>query len=803
MPPFRSNQSYHTKQSGGNLSGYADTTGAGNSIPQVLTNIDPTNTATVEYTITPVSSFGCYDYSGGSNFVADVTVNPTPVGSSSGNENLCSGTNTNISLFASTDPTTTFVWTAHGSSAHVTGFSGGTGAAGTIISQSLSNNGTVTETVTYTVTPSISGCAGSTFTITETVYPIPVGSASSIVICQGASSNLALNSTVSGTSYTWASSVITGAVLGNGSCSSGCGTTISDILRNTGTVHGVVEYTVTPTANGCPGSPFTVDVTIGATPAVPAAILGPNAVCQMTSATYSVTAVPEATNYIWTFAPATGSATPAITTVPLTTVAHDGYLSYGNTITVTIPAGTVIGTYSVAAKNNCGTSATASLSITKKPGTPGAISGPLTLCGLGTATAIYKIAPVFGATSYTWTLPAGITIASGTGTDSINVSVASTFVTGNITVVAVNACGSIPGTTITVTGKTTAAPSTIVGPTSVCSVTTATYTASTVVGATSYQWTLPGGFGGTSTTSSINIVNTGFTSGSITVAGVNACGTGTSKSAALSVAATLPLAITGPAVTCGLTSAAYSVPVVTGATGYNWTVPAAATITSGLGSTGITVSFAAPLIGSVSVTSSNGCTTSAARSLTVNKITATPGAITGPSTGLCAAGTATYSIAPVTGATGYTWFQPAGISIVSGQGTTSINADITTLTTGVLKVSAQDACGTSAGASLTLNCADPIAIGSPDVTTENMFSALYPNPTTNEFTIDVNTDMYSEVVVEVYDVLGNLLKHEKHPLANGANTMKTNIEDYRNGIYFVRILDDQNNIIYTQRVIKQ
>ena len=656
-----------------------------------------------------------------------------------------------------------------------------------------------TTLVTWTVTD----IHGHSATATQHVIvnQTPVGSASNIVICQGASSNLALNSTVSGTSYTWASSVITGAVLGNGSCSIGCGTTISDILRNTGTVHGVVEYTVTPTANGCPGSPFTVDVTIGATPAVPAAILGPNAVCQMTSATYSVTAVPEATNYIWTFAPATGSATPAITTVPLTTVAHGGYLSYGNTITVTIPAGTVIGTYSVAAKNNCGTSATASLSITKKPGTPGAISGPLTLCGIGTATAIYKIAPVPGATSYTWTLPAGITIASGTGTDSINVSVAPTFVTGNIAVVAVNACGSIPGTTITVTGKTTAAPSTITGPTSVCSVTTATYTASTVVGATSYQWTLPGGFGGTSTTSSINIVNTGFTSGSITVAGVNACGTGTSKSAALSVAATLPLAITGPAVTCGLTSAAYSVPVVTGATGYNWTVPAAATITSGLGSTGITVSFAAPLIGSVSVTSSNGCATSAARSLTVNKITATPGAITGPSTGLCAAGTAAYSIAPVTGATGYTWFPPAGISIVSGQGTTSISVNVTTLTTGALKVSAQDACGTSAGASLTLNCADPNEISSGTGATERNSFKLYPNPATNEFTITCHPELVEgqQLTMEMFDILGNIVK--KSLINNPQSSI--NIEQLKQGMYFVRLFDKDNNVLYTERVIKE
>ena len=33
--------------------------------------------------------------------------------------------------------------------------------------------------------------------------------------------------------------------------------------------------------------------------------------------------------------------------------------------------------------------------------------------------------------------------------------------------------------------------------------------------------------------------------------------------------------------------------------------------------------------------------------------------------------------------------------------------------------------------------------------------------------------------------------------------MKTNIEDLREGIYFVRVLDNENNVLYTQKVIKQ
>jgi hypothetical protein len=51
---------------------------------------------------------------------------------------------------------------------------------------------------------------------------------------------------------------------------------------------------------------------------------------------------------------------------------------------------------------------------------------------------------------------------------------------------------------------------------------------------------------------------------------------------------------------------------------------------------------------------------------------ATPGLISGSTSAGFNSGQATYSIAPVPGATGYSWSVPQGTSIISGQGTTSI-----------------------------------------------------------------------------------------------------------------------------------
>ncbi len=69
---------------------------------------------------------------------------------------------------------------------------------------------------------------------------------------------------------------------------------------------------------------------------------------------------------------------------------------------------------------------------------PGTITGSGSVCASSTGLG-YSIATVSGATSYTWTVPAGWTITGGQGTTSITADAGSTG--GNITVVAANACG--------------------------------------------------------------------------------------------------------------------------------------------------------------------------------------------------------------------------------------------------------------------------------------------------------------------------------------------------------------------------
>ncbi len=514
----------------------------------------------------------------------------------------------------------------------------------------------------------------------------------------------------------------------------------------------------------------------------PPVITGPVAVCQLITATYTASS-PGGTSYSWT--------------VPsgMTLLSGQGTAS----ISVRIAAGTLNGNVTASASNGCGTSSATEYLVTKKPQAPSSITGPISLCSLSTAN--YS-ASSFSATSYLWTLPTGMSISSGTGTSSINVNLLPSFVSGNITSVAVNACGSIAGTTISVFGKVPNMPNTITGPTNVCGLTSAVYTAQTSVGATSYNWIVPSGMLITSGagTSSIIVSIDGYTNGNISVAGANICGTGTAKTLTLSQASTMPLPISGPATTCGLTSATYSVPVVAGSTGYSWTVPSGATIT-GQGTNSIIVSFASPLTGNVTVTSTNGCTTSAIRTLAVSKYLPAPGAIAGPVSGLCARDTATFRIASVIGATGYIWSAPSGMIINSGQGTNNIFVNSISTSTGSLKVAAKNACGTSTSTSLAISCSSPMDIN----TGSEMGSAflLYPNPVANEFNIDFSNAVNQQVILELYDLLGNKVMSKLVIVENNYSTVKTTIEQLNKGMYFVKLIDINNNVLFTQRVIKQ
>ncbi|MEI6061588.1 MAG: YCF48-related protein, partial [Bacteroidota bacterium] len=214
------------------------------------------------------------------------------------------------------------------------------------------------------------------------------------------------------------------------------------------------------------------------------------------------------------------------------------------------------------------------------PSQAGTITGNTSVCQ-GQNSVIYTVPAITNATSYAWTLPTGATGASTS--NSITVNYGASAASGNITVKGLNTCGDGGTSTLAITvNALPVTAGTIAGATSVChGQNSVIYTVPTITNATSYAWTLPTGATGSSTTNSITVnYGASATSGNITVKGTNTCGDGGTSTLAITVNA-LPVAagtIAGATSVCqGQNSVIYTVPAITNATSYAWTLPTGAT----------------------------------------------------------------------------------------------------------------------------------------------------------------------------------------------------------------------------------
>ncbi len=99
----------------------------------------------------------------------------------------------------------------------------------------------------------------------------------------------------------------------------------------------------------------------------------------------------------------------------------------------------------------------------------------------------------------------------------------------------------------------------------------------------------------------------------------------------------------------------------------------------------------------VTVVNANGCSSSASVTTTqTGAIPVSPGVISGPVVAGCGSTGSTYSIAPVANTSHYVWMMPAGATIASGQGSTTISVNFASgFAGGYIEVAASNACGQS------------------------------------------------------------------------------------------------------------
>ncbi|MFM9056240.1 MAG: hypothetical protein ACKOQY_06075, partial [Bacteroidota bacterium] len=232
----------------------------------------------------------------------------------------------------------------------------------------------------------------------------------------------------------------------------------------------------------------------------------------------------------------------------------------------------ISGQVCVTASNACSTAAPVCMNINYQsavPITPGSISGTAKLCPGNTQT--FSVAAVSRASQYDWTLPAGVSISSGSGTNVISVNVGAGYTGGTLAVRAGNACGNGNYRTKSLGLNMPLTPGIISGPVNgLCALSSVSYSTSGTAAATKYQWTIPTGasISGSDSGSTV-VVNYGTNSGTITVRGVNSCGTGNARSVSVNVLPARPVSITGSTTPCAGQTYNYGTSTISSATSYN------------------------------------------------------------------------------------------------------------------------------------------------------------------------------------------------------------------------------------------
>ncbi|MFZ4522302.1 MAG: T9SS type A sorting domain-containing protein [Bacteroidales bacterium] len=247
---------------------------------------------------------------------------------------------------------------------------------------------------------------------TPPAAPGPISGLQSV--CAGDTADYTVVEVIGGTTYSW-------SVQGDAIILSGQNT--PNISVHWGAASGSVQLIA---GNDCGNNPIAsvLAVVVSQPPAALNPVTGPDLVCSGSSATFTTAILGPPGTYNWTV-PAGANITTGQGT---------------NTIQVTW--GAVAGDVTVYASNNCGQSAPVikTVGLSTIPDPAGAITGTDTICQ-GTANHVFSVPAIAGATQYVWTLPSGITISSGSGTNQVTLAFGATAQSGNVSVKGNNSCG--------------------------------------------------------------------------------------------------------------------------------------------------------------------------------------------------------------------------------------------------------------------------------------------------------------------------------------------------------------------------
>lgn len=482
-----------------------------------------------------------------------------------------------------------------------------------------------------------------------TSHPVPVQK------CSGETADFQISATGDGLMYQWQVDMGAGfSDLINGGSYSGVLTNHLTVSGTNVTMNGFAYRCVV--SGNCLPVATSNSAMLSINPLPIPGITGPASICTGTTGNAYLTES-GMTGYTWTISPGgaitAGAGTNAITVSWNTPGAQTVSVNYIN-------------------GNGCTAVAPTQYDVTVNPLPVPTITGPVSLCMNASGVFITET----GMTGYVWTVtpavpPANIT-GQGTPTVSIvfptvaNYSVSVNYINGS-------GCTASSPTIKNVSVNPLPLP-TISGPSAVCATTSGNvYT--TQSGMTGYSWSVSSGgtIASGSGTNSITVTwnNPGAQNVYLNYVNATGCTAVTPSAYPVTVNARPVPTISGPTAVCAAT-AGNIYTTQAGMTGYIWTISSGGTITSGVGTSSITVTWNTAGSQSVTVNYNNasGCNATNATVYNVNVNNLPSPTITG-SNDLCVnSGYYNYTTEP--GMSGYTWTVSSGGTITYGSGTNQI-----------------------------------------------------------------------------------------------------------------------------------
>jgi len=559
--------------------------------------------------------------------------------------------------------------------------SGGTWSSSNTAIATIGTTGNVAAMIAGTAVITYNTASGCAITKTITVNALPTIVGSSVAICSGSSTTLAI---AGGISYSWSPATGLSATTGSSVTASPTSTTTYTVAATnaTGCVNtasDTVTVNALPTISGgssvaiCIGSSTTLTATGGVS-----YNWSPATGLSATTGT-SVTASPTSTtSYTVTGTNATGCVNTATVTVTVnalpsigggssvaicsgssTSLTATGGVSYswspatglsattGSSVTAS-PTSTT--TYTVTGTNAIGCVNTASVTVTVNALPTIGAGSSVAICS-GSSTSFTAT----GGVSYSWSPATGLSATTGSSV------MASPTSTTTYTVAGTNANGCVNTASVIVTVN--ALPA-ISGGSSVA-ICSGSSTMLMATGGVTYNWSPATGLSATTGTS---VIASPTSTSTYTLTGTDASGCVNTATVTVTVNA-LPTINGGSSV--AICSGSSTILTATGGVSYSWSPATGLSATTG---SSVTASPTSTITYTVTGTNANGCVNTASVIVTVNALPTISG---GSSLAICS-GSSTALTA--TGGVSYSWSPATGLSATTGSSVTASPTSTTTYT---------------------------------------------------------------------------------------------------------------------------